>query len=434
MIYSLRSIVWGIGIGGCLCTSGLAQNAVPKLRPSQLGVTDESIHKLLDDPELVSLTLRGGTFYGYDRVTVQGVKTLAKLKNLKKLGLLGMELTDESLKLIGTMTALEELDLSGSSVTDDGLTHLKGLVNLKILRADLTGAGLVYLDHLSGIEEVDFTHSFRATQEHTKHLGRFSNLRRLHFPSQPPTDDTMAELSSLTRLESLEINHCSDYGSIRGGLSAEGFSYLASFRELTHLKLGDAYGITQASIEVIAKLENLSSLSLVVSNLDATDFEQLGALEELEKLILWGWIGNEKGELNFLSSLKELKYFRSNLDFNDRQFQSLCKVRSLTEVMIRSTQLSDDAQGRLSQFPLLTNLQLEGKGFGQCSLKSLRQLPELRSLGIHQGPLRELTANLGMLKQLKSLHLGYARNHSLTKVEIDQLKSDLPDCQVHVSP
>ena len=87
-----------------------------------------------------------------------------------------------------------------------------------------------------------------------------------------------------------------------------------------------------------------------------------------------------------------------------------------------------------SQFPLLTNLQLEGKGFGQCSLKSLRQLPELRSLGIHQGPLRELTANLGMLKQLKSLHLGYARNHSLTKVEIDQLKSDLPDCQVHVSP
>ncbi len=425
MNHSLRNIIWIIGLSGCICTSGLTQEIESKKISRPDYITDANINQLLNDPELVSLRLHGSRFYGSDNLTDEGVKTLVKLTHLKELALLGQDVSDESLKLIGTMTALEKLDLSGCQITEDGLKHLKGLVNLKKLDADLTGTGLVHLTNLSGIEEINFSYSFKLNPENIKYLCQFPNLRRLHFPSssQIPTDEIMAQLSSLTLLESLEIEHCSN-DSMRGGLSEKGFSHLASFRKLTQLELGNAYGITPSSIKVISKLEKLRSLKLVVGNLDAADLESLADLKELEKLLLWG-IDEKKGDLNFLSHLQKLQYFRSNLDFTDNQFQSLCEARNLTDLNIQSDQLSDDSQAKLSQLTHLTSLSIEGKGFGKNSIKSISQLPNLTTLSFHRTPLKGLMPELMMLKHLKSLQLGYDSDNLLTKEEVNKLKSNL---------
>jgi hypothetical protein len=61
------------------------------------------------------------------------------------------DVTDETLKLLKGMTRLRELDLSDSSVTDNGLANLSGLPleRLRLARTKVTDAG--FTDHIAAI-------------------------------------------------------------------------------------------------------------------------------------------------------------------------------------------------------------------------------------------------------------------------------------------
>lgn len=65
---------------------------------------------------------------------------LAKNKVLRKLHLIGTELTDEDLKYIGRIRSLQWMDLKNNFFTDRGVSALSGLVNMQDLQVD--GLGL----------------------------------------------------------------------------------------------------------------------------------------------------------------------------------------------------------------------------------------------------------------------------------------------------
>ena len=53
---------------------------------------------------------------------------------------------------------VEEVDLSRTKVTDDGLEHLKGLTQLRVLNlreTSVSDSGLVNIDALTNLEELD---------------------------------------------------------------------------------------------------------------------------------------------------------------------------------------------------------------------------------------------------------------------------------------
>ncbi len=58
---------------------------------------------------------------------------MRNLKHLKRLGLLGTNVTDESLKHLAELSSLTVLNLAYTPVTDAGLAHLHGLVKLEEL-------------------------------------------------------------------------------------------------------------------------------------------------------------------------------------------------------------------------------------------------------------------------------------------------------------
>jgi hypothetical protein len=89
--------------------------------------TDSALIRIKGLPRLESLDLEG--------TSVQGT-TLAHLSELKALRtlILGPYVEDDALKALRSLPALEELDLrSCHHISDAGLSHLKGLKNLRIV-------------------------------------------------------------------------------------------------------------------------------------------------------------------------------------------------------------------------------------------------------------------------------------------------------------
>ena len=87
---------------------------------------------------------------------------LAKMKNLRRLNLLGTLVTDEGLKHLSGLTELEDLDLYGVKVTDSGIEHLSKLKKLR--RLNLLGAQIsdASAGILSGLEELRELNLYRS--------------------------------------------------------------------------------------------------------------------------------------------------------------------------------------------------------------------------------------------------------------------------------
>jgi hypothetical protein len=96
------------------------------------GVTDDGVKSLRELKEMRKLRLWS------NKVTDVGLKHIAGLTKLTELELIGTKITDASMPLVATFADLERLDLTLTKVTPAGLRQLKGLKQLKELRA---GAG-----------------------------------------------------------------------------------------------------------------------------------------------------------------------------------------------------------------------------------------------------------------------------------------------------
>ena len=90
-------------------------------------------------------------------------------------------LTDADLKLLGGLTHLRTISLSGTEITDAGLEHLKGLTQLTQLDIDgtlVTDVGLQQLQDLKQLEvlSLSFTSITDAGLEHLRGLTKLTDL------------------------------------------------------------------------------------------------------------------------------------------------------------------------------------------------------------------------------------------------------------------
>jgi len=94
-------------------------------------------------------------FSGTD-VTDAGLEHVRGLVELQVLDLHGTQVTDAGLEHLKGLTKLEELDLSATQVTDEGLEkHVKGLANLKRLMLHSTQISDTGLEHLRGLASLE---------------------------------------------------------------------------------------------------------------------------------------------------------------------------------------------------------------------------------------------------------------------------------------
>ncbi len=103
------------------------------------------------------------------------------------------------------LSRLEELDLSLSSITDEGMEHLKRLTRLKVLElfhTAITDAGMVKIEGLTNLEFLDLSVT-AVSDSGLTHLRRLSRLRELKLGFTKITDAGLAHLAVLPNLEAV---------------------------------------------------------------------------------------------------------------------------------------------------------------------------------------------------------------------------------------
>src|SRR5262249_8768919 len=120
--------------------------------------------------------------------------------------LTGEKVADAVLPELKAFVNLRELRLTRAVVSNEGLGELAGLQRLAVLRVNqctkLTGESLKSLRGVSSLREI-WMEGVKVTTEDLKALAALPNLKLLLLLYANINDAGLAELSKLTRLESL---------------------------------------------------------------------------------------------------------------------------------------------------------------------------------------------------------------------------------------
>ncbi|MDB5340163.1 MAG: inlA 5 [Planctomycetaceae bacterium] len=141
------------------------------------------------------------------KVTDEGLSVLRELRNLSGLWVQAKGVTDAGIAHLSGLS-LFHLNLTGTSVTDAGLDHLKSMTSLGYLdlsETRITDAGLVHLTGLSALESLNLNDT-RITAAGLPYLATLKNLKYLHLGGTRVRDDSIPELIRMTNLDSLDLS------------------------------------------------------------------------------------------------------------------------------------------------------------------------------------------------------------------------------------
>lgn len=129
--------------------------------------------------------------------------------NLTRLSLIDRNITDASLaRQLEGITALRELVLQNTPITDAGLVHLKGLTSLERLllgKTNITDAGLVHLKDLAALKHLCM-HDTAISDAGLAQLQGLTSLETLCLGNTNITDAGLVHLQGLTSLKNLHVN------------------------------------------------------------------------------------------------------------------------------------------------------------------------------------------------------------------------------------
>jgi hypothetical protein len=187
-------------------------------------------------------------------VGVGGLPGLARFPQMKALVLNGTPVGDAGLKEVGRLERLEYLYLGSTAVTDEGLKQLANLKELKVLglwRTGVKGPGLAHLAGLSGLQTL-MLNSAPLDEDGLKELAGLKRLSALSLADTPVGDGAIPKLLNVGALRILTL------AGTR--VTDAGIKQLVRQRLLRELDLRRCPGVTDASVDELAKFELLWTL------------------------------------------------------------------------------------------------------------------------------------------------------------------------------
>ena len=187
---------------------------------------------------------------------------------------------DAGLVHLKEMANLQELELSGTQVTDKGLVHLKGMIKLQKLRLHrnkkITGAGLVHLKGLAKLQTLSL-HDTQVTDAGLGHLAGM-NLKQLSIPVQAQTDIGLKHY--LAAIEPSSRLYLKDWQITDAGLV-----HIKGMTNLKTLDLRDTK-VTDAGLVHLKGMTNLQTLYLSATQVTDAGLVHLKGLTKLQTLSL----------------------------------------------------------------------------------------------------------------------------------------------------
>jgi Leucine-rich repeat (LRR) protein len=305
----------------------------------------------------------------------------------------------KDVQLLGRLSALERIELSGSDLTDDAA---KALSQLKRLREI----------HLEGNRE-------------SISLGSYS---------EPPALTT-ATIANLTigpnvlkwvgrspALIELRLDNC--------GLHGASLKDLESAARLSTLELT---GIPDDAIAALPSLPSLHALSVERINLGRRELETISRQANLKQLRLRGTRAGDDGmaHLRSLSRLSTLDLGHTQI--TDDTLSHLATIATLSHLSLDGTRITNAGIAHLSSLENLKILDLGSTQVSGRGIVSLEQLPRLRSLSMtNSGMTRDEITLLTRLRRLEQLRLGGMKD-PITSVELSEIARlvELRELRIH---
>ncbi|MDA1016151.1 MAG: hypothetical protein O3A00_17055 [Planctomycetota bacterium] len=214
-------------------TAQLKKEAAPKSKPA----VDSDLQKFLDRVEVSKQGRRRTRHFTNEaghivKLDLSGVKTLER----------------DDFSVIGASKHLESLNLYSSNVTDQDMSHLAGLTNLRELILNwcrITDVGFAHTKQMHELETLEIRLT-KTTDASVPIISGFKRLKRLKISDTGIGDRGLQMLStSLPELETLKLGDTK--------ITDGGVKHLAAFRKLKGVTL-DETAISNAGLKELAQL------------------------------------------------------------------------------------------------------------------------------------------------------------------------------------
>ncbi len=252
------------------------------------------------------------------------------------------DVTDDTLEAIGRLTRLETLNLSGTSITDAGVAHLRGCDALRDVNLAWTYTGDVAIRALAG---KPFLHSFQSGAGVTD-----EGIALLH---EWPV--FKAWQGGAERLDLLGWDAEPNFLMLRGPFTDRGLAHLRGLDGLFALNVDDArLRITPACLDTLRQLPHLARLSV-----EATDawMPGLAAMPHLRFLAIQDTQASDDGWVQLAHSTTIEKIWgRRCHGLRDAGFRALSRMPRIHGLSVSCLNVSDDAVAALPDFPALREL------------------------------------------------------------------------------
>jgi beta-lactamase regulating signal transducer with metallopeptidase domain/Leucine-rich repeat (LRR) protein len=335
--------------------------SLKELQLQQSKITDAGLAHLAGLDHLDKLL-----FFECRGIRGRGYVSLAPLKSLRQLMILGPQIDAQMTEALSSLTQLETLSLTPNQLPPAGLkaADVETLKNLKSLQS---------LSFMSQSPATDAAK--RATGGAILAVaGQLPSLRRLSVVGVIADADALAALSKTSHLEELRLYDVT--------LSVRLLAALGELKNLRHLELASEGGVTDALWPKLTGLTQLTGISLQGSGLSDANLAQLADLTALERLDLPN--SNVTGTaLKALTNLKQLKSLTlSDSPFSDEGAEALRELPTIEWLNLNKTKITDRALDAIATLPQLFVLNLDNTAVTVDGLMKLRDLKKLSSLSV----------------------------------------------------
>ena len=199
---SLTLVRSRIGKGGFAHLAGLKNLQIVNLEGTK--VDDHDALASLDGLTALTELNLGGT-----PMTDAGMSSLWGLSKLQDLNLNRTTISDAGLSQLANVTSLARLSLNGTRVSSEGLANLEGLARLEELGLENTAVGDAGLAHLAGAVNLKVLHlkGTAVGDAGVAHLQGLTNLQELTLDRTAITDAGLAHLTALPHLVIVSVQH-----------------------------------------------------------------------------------------------------------------------------------------------------------------------------------------------------------------------------------
>lgn len=345
---------------------GVPEDGAQAAKRDEIG--DEQLKFLDDLPGLKWVAVSGTA------ITDQGVSRLAQMPMIERLWLGQTQLTDVGLSQLGKRSTLTHLSIESTPTSDRGLAFVSRLPRLKFLSLGspyITGEGLRMLGKTRSLEELYLDRSpVDATV--TAALGELKNLRKLSLRATPLNSEALQSLAGLTQLTTLHLD-----GTL---IDDAGLNVAQQWNDLREISL--AY--TRVSDQGLEELKNCRRLeSLQIENTQCTLDGVLSLLHTIQKRPLADALevafDVKRNADNGVVSLD-----LSSVVFRDKDVATLKPLQEIQWLVLSNNELTDSGAEMLVGLGLenLTLLKVPNSKMTDVGLRTLAQLPALRNLEI----------------------------------------------------